>query len=147
VSSPTLHAYFGANSCKRARCPYCNCSALQVLVLNPKLLVENSNKQLIADDLSSKVWADVDGKLLLFGTGDEEPKPSRRARALHAMLALQHAQQEGWLEAPLRKVFLSAADFSVDEAAWASPTFDTARMDAFLTDPASLLADKRPLQP
>lgn len=105
----------------------------KVLVLNPQLLQGRS--VLIADHLKCDIkWADVQGKELLFGAGEDEPKPLRRACGLHAMLAIRYAQQQGWLKAtagspPQR---LSDEDLDVDEAAWASPTFNRAHMDLYL---------------
>lgn len=133
---PLAPSSFLLDGVQRVMQPY------KVLVLNPELLLENSNKQRIVDHPSSKTWADVDGKLLLFDAGDGEPKPHRRACGLHATLALRRAQQQGWLKTPLRKVCWSAADLVVDEAAWASPTFDKDRMDAFLADAAAFLPER-----
>jgi hypothetical protein len=107
---------------------------LQVLVLNPQLL-DQGREQLIAGHLCRTKWADVQGKVLWFGAGEDEAKPLRRVCGLHAMLAVRHAQQEGWLkETGDRPHRLSGEDLTVDEAAWASPTFDEARMDVFLAD-------------
>eukprot|EP00882_Tetradesmus_deserticola_P027113 GHRQ01029971.1.p1 GENE.GHRQ01029971.1~~GHRQ01029971.1.p1 ORF type:complete len:301 (+),score=76.83 GHRQ01029971.1:462-1364(+) len=114
----------------------------KVLVLSPQLL--QGREQHVAHHLDCNIrWADVQGRELLFGAGEDEPKPMRRACALHAMLAVRYAQQQGWLKetadrAPHR---LSEEDLAVEEAAWASPTFNKARMDRFLNEPAILAPD------
>jgi len=106
----------------------------KVLVLNPKLL--QGREQHIAIHLCTTKWADVHGKVLLFGAGEDEPKPMRRVCGLHALLAIQHAKEEGWLkEAADRAHRLSDEDLTVDEEAWASPTFNRERMDVFLANP------------
>lgn len=105
----------------------------KVLVLCPGLL-NSPRQQLIADHLCSVKWADVQGKLLWFGAGEDEAKPLRRVCGLHAMLAIRHAQSEGWLDMTgLPPRMLSDEDLAIDEAAWASPTFNKANMDAFLS--------------
>jgi hypothetical protein len=104
----------------------------QVLVLNPRLLYE-AREQHIASQLCTTKWADVEGKVLWFGAGEDEAKPLCRVCGLHATQAIQYAQEKGWLkhsgDRPRR---LSNEDLTIDEAAWASPTFDKERMQAFL---------------
>lgn len=117
---------------------YCEslaCDVLpQVLVLNPQLL--QKKEESIADHLCSIKWADVHGKELLFGAGVNEPKPLRRACGLHTMLAVRFARQQGWLEetGSSSPHHLSNEDWVVDEAAWASPSFDRACMEKYLAD-------------
>lgn len=99
-------------------------------MLNPELLHAGSRKELIADHTGKQTkWADVHCQLLLF---PEEQMPSRRACGIHATLALEHAQEEQWLEPA--NCSLSEEDLCVDDAAWSSPTFDRGRISTFLED-------------
>lgn len=106
----------------------------QVLVLNPQLLT-NAQQQRITTHLQcSTKWADVHGKVLRFGAGEGEAKPLRRVCGLHAMLAISHAKDQGWLavtgDHPRQ---LSDEDLTIDEAAWASPTYNKEYVEYFLS--------------
>eukprot|EP00882_Tetradesmus_deserticola_P007617 GHRQ01008022.1.p1 GENE.GHRQ01008022.1~~GHRQ01008022.1.p1 ORF type:complete len:282 (+),score=84.69 GHRQ01008022.1:555-1400(+) len=122
----------GKGSCQQQ--PY------KVLVLNPELR-EGGGHQLVAGHLNSKLrWADLHGKQLLFGAGPHQAQPSRRACAVHVMAAVHHAKEHGWDAAVGSSPRLSEEDLTIEEAAWASPTFDKERIEAFLVDAEAALS-------
>lgn len=98
-------------------------------MLDPELLNSSSNQHHIAIHVSSRTWSDVHGRLLDLAAG----MPSRRACAVHATRALQHADAQGW-----NLGHLSQQDMCVEEAAYAaSPTCDVSRMNQFLQSAAA----------
>ena len=93
-------------------------------MLNPHLLDSKGLEQYITGHAGKATkWGDINKTLLHLPPVN---RPARRICGLHAILAVQEAEDKGWFdehEAP-----------AVTEASWGSPSFDGQLMSRFLGD-------------